>query len=74
MNQIEIKMLKHFNKKIIEFLNSKNMSKINFCRKAGIDNSLLSHYLAEKNFPSMKNLIKIIKAHKLSLDWLFGLK
>lgn len=68
--------MKNFTKRLLEILESKNLSASQFAEKIGVQRSSVSHVLSGRNKPSLDFIIKITTVFSdISLNWLIkGIK
>lgn len=65
--------MKEFTNRLLEILDSKNLSASQFAEKIGVQRSSVSHVLSKRNKPSLDFIIKISKNFDdISLDWLIN--
>ncbi|SUZ76192.1 uncharacterized protein METZ01_LOCUS29046 [marine metagenome] len=65
--------MEKFTNRLLEILESKNLSASQFAEKIGVQRSSVSHVLSKRNKPSLDFIIKISKTFEdISLDWLIN--
>ncbi len=65
--------MEKFTNRLLEILETKNLSASQFAEKIGVQRSSVSHVLSKRNKPSLDFIIKISKTFDdISLDWLIN--
>lgn len=63
-----------FRKRLKALMKTRKFSQREFARKTDIDETIISFYLTGKRFPTIHNLLKMVKILNCDLDYLLGLK
>ena len=65
--------MKYFTNRLLEILETKNLSASQFAEKIGVQRSSVSHILSGRNKPSLDFIIKINSVfNDISLEWLIN--
>lgn len=65
--------MKYFTNRLLEILETKNLSASQFAEKIGVQRSSVSHILSGRNKPSLDFVIKINSVfNDISLEWLIN--